>query len=219
MKQPLTRERIAQAGIAIADAEGLEAVSMRRVATTLGVATMSPYRHVVDRDDLVVAMVDTITGQSPLPTDPGFSWQELIKTMALGDWQAFVEHPWLIGVWCTPRRRVDLASLDQLEILLDRLDQAGMNRSAGFAVLFGVAGLTLGMAAVTVDNPGAELKSGVDLREWRRQAAAELDLRSSPAHGGAVRFMYELHDYAGYDAFIEALDSFIAGVEARHALL
>ncbi|SEL54773.1 TetR/AcrR family transcriptional regulator [Rhodococcus maanshanensis] len=218
MKEPLTRERIAQVGIAIADAEGMDALSMRRVATALGVATMSPYRHVADRDDLVVAMVDAITRQTHLPDDPEVPWQELIKTMALGDWQAFVDHPWLIGVWSTPRRRVDMASLDQLEIVLARLDQIGMDGSTSYAALIGVAGLTLGMAALSIDNPGEEIKSGIDLREWRLQAAADLDQRLTPAHGRAVRFASETQDHAGYTAFITALDVFIAGIEARHAL-
>src|SRR5882724_5774957 len=59
----LTHTRIAQAAIAIADAEGLEAVSMRRVAAALGVGAMSLYRYVASRDDVVVLMVDEAVGE------------------------------------------------------------------------------------------------------------------------------------------------------------
>ena len=59
----LTRERIVRAAIAIADAEGMAEVSMRRVATGLGVATMSLYRHVPGKDDLVLLMIDAALGE------------------------------------------------------------------------------------------------------------------------------------------------------------
>ncbi|RVW09285.1 TetR family transcriptional regulator [Prescottella agglutinans] len=216
VKAPLTRERIALAGIAIADSEGIEAVSMRRVAAALNVSTMSSYRHVRDRDDLIVAMVDTITARSPLPRAPEVSWSELVRIMAIGDWQAFTRHPWLISVWSTPRRRVDSASLDQLELVLERLERAGIGRSAGYAVIFGVAGLTLGMAALAIDDPGEELKSGVDLREWRRREGVDLDERAATDHRRAARFVTELHDYVGGDAFSVALEGFIGGIAVLH---
>ncbi|GAA4483965.1 hypothetical protein GCM10023094_36290 [Rhodococcus olei] len=213
----MSRDRIAQAGIAIADDEGLEAVTMRRVAAALGVGTMSSYKHVADRDDLIVAMVDTITGRHPLPNDPKYSWQELTKMMALGDWDAFVRHPWLIVVWSTPRRRVDMASLEQLETMLERYEQAGLDRNVCYATIFGVAGLTLGMAALAIDNPGDELKSGIGLGEWRRQMGSDVERRlSKDEHGRAVRFLSDLHQGLGPHTFVMALDSFIAGVEARH---
>ncbi|WP_430330922.1 TetR/AcrR family transcriptional regulator [Rhodococcus sp. ACT016] len=212
---PLTRERIALAGITIADAEGIDAVSMRRVAAALGVSTMSSYRHVEDRDDLMVAMVDIITGRSPLPRDPAVTWPDLLREMAIADWQAFARHPWLISVWSTPRRRVDTASLHQLELVLDRLEQAGIDRSSGYTVIYGVAGLTLGMAALTIDDPGEELKSGTDLEAWRRQVGANLNLQVAAEHRRAARFVTELNDHTGYDLFAAALEAFIAGVAAR----
>ena len=61
--------------IAIADAEGSAALSMRRVATELGVATMSLYRHVPSKDELVVQMVDTVFGDHPFPAPPPVGWR------------------------------------------------------------------------------------------------------------------------------------------------
>ncbi|WFR72286.1 TetR/AcrR family transcriptional regulator C-terminal domain-containing protein [Prescottella defluvii] len=189
------------------------------MASALGVSTMSSYRHVKDRDDLIVAMVDAITARSPLPRDPDLTWPALIRTMAIGDWNAFAEHSWLISVWSTPRRRVDTASLDQIELLLDRLEETGIDRTDGYSVIFGVAGLTLGMAALAIDDPGEELKSGIDLGEWRRRSGADADRLYSSDHGRAVRFMTELHDNAGFDMFSVALDAFIAGIAARFGAL
>jgi DNA-binding transcriptional regulator YhcF (GntR family) len=70
------RERIVAAAIAIADAEGLGAVSMRRIATDLGMATMSLYHYLPGKDDLIAAMVDEAFGDDELPPMPagGGGW-------------------------------------------------------------------------------------------------------------------------------------------------
>lgn len=77
--QELTRERIVRAAIGIADTEGLAALSMRGVAAKLGVATMSPYRHVNSKDDLVLLMTDAVAGEVTYPEEPppagGRAWR------------------------------------------------------------------------------------------------------------------------------------------------
>src|SRR5690242_5474592 len=74
----LTHGQIAQAAIALADAEGLEAVSMRRVASALGVGAMSLYRYVASRDDVVELMVDEAIGElSAGGGDPG-DWRAIL---------------------------------------------------------------------------------------------------------------------------------------------
>jgi AcrR family transcriptional regulator len=66
----LTRERIVAAAIRVADAEGLAQLSMRRIATELGAAPMSLYRHVNGKDELLVSMMDSVLGETPLPARP-----------------------------------------------------------------------------------------------------------------------------------------------------
>ena len=62
-RTPLTQDRIVTAAIEVADEQGFDAVSMRRVALHLGTGTMSLYRHVADKGELVSAMVDRVTGE------------------------------------------------------------------------------------------------------------------------------------------------------------
>ena len=69
-KSRLTREKIAAAALAIADKEGFEAVSMRRVAQELEVGTMSLYYYVKTKDDLIAAMDDALMGEALLPSLP-----------------------------------------------------------------------------------------------------------------------------------------------------
>jgi len=91
----LTAERIARMAITIADMEGLGAVSMRRVATELGVATMSLYRHIPNREKLTDLMADTTIGDHPLPARPRGDWRAQLETVMRLQWAVYRRHPWL----------------------------------------------------------------------------------------------------------------------------
>lgn len=93
VREPLTRERILAAGIAIADAEGLDAVSMRRVGDVLGVEAMSLYRHVANKDALLDAMIDDVVGAFPVP-DIGGDWRDRLGSQVRGAHAVLVAHPW-----------------------------------------------------------------------------------------------------------------------------
>jgi AcrR family transcriptional regulator len=96
----LDREQIVREAIRIADADGLEAVTMRRVAQQLGTGAMSLYRHVPDKDALVSLMVDTVIGDMigeapPLPElPPGMDWRDGLRMIAEGSWRTCREHRW-----------------------------------------------------------------------------------------------------------------------------
>lgn len=98
----LDRDQIVREAIRIADADGLEAVTMRRVAQQLGTGAMSLYRHVPDKDALVSLMVDTVIGdmigESPLPPDgslsAGMDWRDGLRLIAESNWQTCREHRW-----------------------------------------------------------------------------------------------------------------------------
>ena len=92
-----TREQIAETALAIADAEGFEAVSMRRVAAELGAGTMTLYHYVRTKDELVALMDNAIVGEllipdGELPTD----WREALTLIAGRTRDAFARHPWAL---------------------------------------------------------------------------------------------------------------------------
>lgn len=96
-KQGLSRARIVEAGIAIADAEGLGAVSMSRVAGALGFSTMALYRHVGSKEELVLHMQDAAVGE-PAVRDGviGGGWRAGLEGWAWMSVAAFRAHPWLV---------------------------------------------------------------------------------------------------------------------------
>src|SRR5690606_22806525 len=94
----LTRERIVRTAIDIADAEGLSALSMRRVAGEPGVATMSLYRYVPGKDELITLMADEVFGEPELPEVPPPGWRAQLEVAARAQWALYRRHPWLASV-------------------------------------------------------------------------------------------------------------------------
>jgi AcrR family transcriptional regulator len=92
-----TRERIAETAIAIADAEGFDAVSMRRIAAELGAGTMTLYYYVRTKDELIALMDDAIMGEILIPQDEiPDGWREGLAEIARRTQAIFVRHPWSI---------------------------------------------------------------------------------------------------------------------------
>lgn len=94
-RRGLTREQLVRTAIAIADAEGLGAVSMRGVAARLGVAAMAPYRYVRGKDELVLLMADAAFGERGYPAKPSGDWRERLTLAGRTLWSLFKRHPWL----------------------------------------------------------------------------------------------------------------------------
>jgi AcrR family transcriptional regulator len=89
----LTRERILRAAVELADEDGLDAVSMRRIAQRLGVAAMSLYNHVAAKDEILDGMVDVLIADIELP--PGDApWRAAIRDRALAARRVVARHPW-----------------------------------------------------------------------------------------------------------------------------
>ncbi len=96
------RAEIVAAAVRIADAEGVEAVSMRRLADELGVATMTPYTHVANKDELLDLMRDAVAAEMLLPEPLPDDWRAALRAIAHKTKAALEAHPWSLDV--TPRR-------------------------------------------------------------------------------------------------------------------
>lgn len=94
----VTTTQAVEAGVAIADAEGLDAVTVRRLATDLGISAMALYTHVGSRDDLLVLMADAVrAGQARAPYPSG-DWRERVRRLAETESALFSDHWWLLDV-------------------------------------------------------------------------------------------------------------------------
>ena len=94
--QALSLDRIVAAGIAIADTDGIAALSMARLAERLGSAPMSLYRHVSNKDELLIFMMDAAPG--PPPELPAGDWRAAIEAWARALQGVYYAHPWILQV-------------------------------------------------------------------------------------------------------------------------
>ncbi len=92
----LSRERILRAAVALADDDGIDALSMRKLADGLGVSTMALYRHVAHKDDLLDGMVEAVYGEIEAAT--AAEWRATMRQRALSMRAALRRHPWAVGL-------------------------------------------------------------------------------------------------------------------------
>jgi AcrR family transcriptional regulator len=91
-----SRQQIAAAALEIADAEGFDAVSMRRIARSLGAGTMSLYRYIATKDDLLALVGDALLGEALVPGELPADWLDAIAAVARETRRAYLRHPWAI---------------------------------------------------------------------------------------------------------------------------
>jgi AcrR family transcriptional regulator len=95
---PLSRNRVLRAAVQLADAHGLEALSMRRLARELGVEAMSLYNHVANKDDLLDGIVDIAIAEIELPAR-GEAWKVAMRRRAVSTREMLNRHPWAAGLF------------------------------------------------------------------------------------------------------------------------
>lgn len=124
----LSREAIIDTAIELADAEGLDALSMRRIAERMGVGAMSLYRHVPGKDELVAAMTDEVARRYPYPPAEGrgWSWRDRVHIAADVDWRLYQQHPWVLLTFATPRYSFGPQSLACLGWLVEGFGELGV---------------------------------------------------------------------------------------------
>ncbi len=121
----LSRERVLRAAIAHADAGGLEAVTMRRLAEGLGVAPMALYRHVANRDDLIDGLVDIAFDEIELPV-AGADWKTAMRQRAISLRDVLLRHRWAIGLM-DARANPGPANLRHHDAVIGNLRAAGFD--------------------------------------------------------------------------------------------
>lgn len=131
----LSRERAMGAAVALADEAGIDALSMRKLATSLGVEAMSLYHHVANKDDILDGMVDSVFAEIPLPAlDIG--WKAAMRDRSDSLRAALLHHPWAIGLMDS-RTSPGMATLRHHDAMI------GCCRAAGFTIAGAAHALSL----------------------------------------------------------------------------
>lgn len=185
---------VARAGVAIADAEGLAALSMRKVAAELGVGVMSLYTYVPGRTELIELMVDRVYADQVNP-DPTWGWRARLDRWARESWQLHLNHPWLLD-HNSVRLPIGPHVLDVEESLYSALADTGATGSEIVALANLIRWQLLGAARSTIGEQTEERYTGVS-------AEAYWDSRASfwVTYFEPERFptMLAIHEAGGFD--------------------
>jgi AcrR family transcriptional regulator len=211
-REPVTRDRAVQVAVGLADAGGLESLSMRKLAQEHGVEAMSLYYHVKNKDDLIDGMVDVVFSEIVLPS-PGEDWKTAMRERAESARAVLARHPWAIALM---RSTPGAATLRHLDATIGCLRTAGFSPAmAGHAMSLldsYVDGFALQEAALPLDEAGGITEATEDVLAQQQmmshafpnlaEIAAAYILQPGYAFGNEFRF---------------GLQVILEGIEAAHA--
>ncbi|MEU5433538.1 TetR/AcrR family transcriptional regulator [Streptomyces sp. NPDC020719] len=223
-EQPsLSRDHIVSAALELLDAEGIDALSMRKLGSRLNAGATSLYTHVANKDELIELVVDEIYGEIEVPdtTDTPDEWRAAATHCAQSLRSAFHRHPWIVSVL----GEAGVAALGpnmmrMSEGLLGVFERAGFTLEAADRAVNAVAAYAIGVSTTEAAWLTTLARSGMSEQEWVTGLwpAAERAVEPYPR----LRRLYALQreqqvDSARDDGFTDGLDCVLDGLEARLA--
>jgi len=210
-----SREHVVRTAIAVADDEGFAALSMRRIATRLGVATMSLYRHVRGRDELFLAMIDEALGEEPLPDPPPPGWRAQIEVSARLQWTVYRRHQWLARIISLTRPLLAPNAMAHTEWIMRAVGAAGVADEPALAIAMTVTGHVQGTAVNLEAEWEARRDSGIDNVAWMSTQDSRL---ASVTRGGRFPLLARVAAQPDLDTTFEhGLALMLDGLAAGYA--
>ncbi|MEV5411874.1 TetR/AcrR family transcriptional regulator [Thermopolyspora sp. NPDC052614] len=166
-----SRAQLTEAAIRVADAEGLEALTMRRVAAEIGAGTMSLYRYIDGKDDLIDLMVDKVAVEF-IPDDLPITddWRANLRGMAEHSRSAILRHPWLAPL-AAGRQSSGPNRIRLMERALSMLDGLDIGVDRMLTIIGTVAAYVQGYVMSELAEAEARRRTGVDIAEWMAMQA------------------------------------------------
>lgn len=182
-KPALSVAEIVAAGIAIADEDGLAAVSMRKVGERLGKSAMSLYTYVPGKAELLDLMLDTVLGELPTTYDLAAGWRPALERSARDGWDFYQRHAWVLQVSGT-RAALGPHEFDTYETQLRLVDGLGLSGVEMTRVVGVVASFVRGAAKAVSDARAAEQATGLSDDDWWNARSPLLEEVEADDSGG-----------------------------------
>jgi AcrR family transcriptional regulator len=214
-RQALTLEEVIAEAAGIAETEGMPALSMRRLASRLGVGAASLYTYVAGKEELCALMLDHAVSRDTLPHSFPGTWREKTTAWARKDWQDFTAHPWSLQL-AASRQLAGPGALAWLDSAAQVFVAAGLPNGEAVAAVHSVSVYVQGQARAAVSEAETLRAIGPDGRSWRQVEGEYLrrhvDLRQYPTLAAA-----SAHDRMPEpaDVFEFGLQSLLDGIQAR----
>lgn len=211
-KPNLSLSRVVEAGVHVASTEGLAAVSMARVAQELGASTMSLYRYVAAKEELLTLMVDAALGRPPAP-DPDEGWREGLSGWTRDYHARLSAHPWAVRVPITgpPTTPNQVAWMERA---LWAMRSTGLSEDEKASVLLLLSGYVRNEATLTVELTIAGFIDDEAMMGWSRLLATLTDPDRFPAiHALLAAGVFDRADPPEKE-FSFGLERILDGIEA-----
>ncbi|MFE7558677.1 TetR/AcrR family transcriptional regulator [Kitasatospora sp. NPDC057500] len=209
-RQPLSRERIVEAALRIVDAEGMDALSMRRVGQELGTGAASLYAHVGSKEELLELVLDLVYAGIELePADPG-RWQEQVKRLLRNSRAALLAHRDLAKAAVVANVPVTPHAMDIAEAMLAMLRAGGLDERTA---AYGVDLLGLYTTATAFE---ASTRGGADTEEFTGRVRDYFATIPAERYPMITSMAAALTRNVGEERFEFGLDILVAGL-ARQA--
>ena len=207
-------DQFVAAALAVADAEGLAAVSMRRIAGDLGSGTATLYRYITSRDELVELMIDAAQGEDPLPESTG-DWRADLAAVAHAQRATMLRHPWLAGE-LAGRPALGPNWLRRSESALRAAVALTPDITKASRALGAVHAYVLGSVAAQLAARRAEQRSGLTEEEWQRSVGPYIrEVIAAGEHPLLARRVLEAEELDHDVEFAFGLDCVLDGLAAR----
>ncbi|MFN8188381.1 MAG: TetR/AcrR family transcriptional regulator [Gaiellales bacterium] len=218
---PLTKERVLRAAVELADREGIESLTMRKLADGLGAGAMSLYHYVPSKDELVTGMVDVVFGEIELPPIGG-DWRTAMRQRARSTRDALNRHPWAVGLM-ESRAMPGPASFRVHDAVLGYLREGGFSIEMTIRAYSVLDAYIYGFALQERSVPFEDAEGAASVAEAQ---AREFEARAGEQQlaGLAEEFPYLAEVVAGHvatvghdlgEAFEDGLELIIGALEER----
>ncbi|TQM06256.1 GntR family transcriptional regulator [Pseudonocardia kunmingensis] len=212
----LSRAQIVAAALARADADGLEAVTMRSIAGELGVTPMSLYHHVAGREELEYLMIRTVFRAHPLP-GPGLAgWRSRLESVYRLQWRLYRRHPWLAELLSVTRPPLVPEAMVHGEWTLQALDELGLPPAERTRAALALPALVRGLALGAAGELRAERETRMRNAQWWSVVDAEA---TALVESGRLPRLAAVGQAAVVDVdgvFDHALTAYLDGIAQRH---
>ncbi|NNF10472.1 MAG: TetR family transcriptional regulator [Acidimicrobiia bacterium] len=198
-REPVTEERILAAAVRLADAEGVDALSMRRLGRELGVEAMALYNHVANKDAILDGLVEVVLAEIETPA-PDDEWKDAMRRRAASARAVFLSHPWAIGLLESRPQNSSPRRLGYYDAVLGALSRAGFDSRLAMrafsAIDAYVYGSILQELALAFDDDASLQEVGADLMEQMASSYPHLTAATGDAmadgYDHAEEFMFGL---------------------------
>jgi AcrR family transcriptional regulator len=219
-KPGLSVDRIVRAAIAMADAEGLAALSMRRIAAALGAGAMSLYRYVPNKGVLIDLMVDAVYAEDLAAAEAvDGDWRARLAAFGRQEWALYLRHPWMLHI-AQGRPMLGPNAMRSTDIVLRALDGLGLTEDEMLAAVVMLNSFVAGLAKTTIEAMQAAERTGISDDEWWEiqgeyvgpaVVAGELPMLTKVGEAGAFTSTFDHFEFG----LQRVLDGLGALIEAR----